>query len=392
MAARRRKIAAFAKEPFRIFFPLATLAGMAGVALWPLHFANIVAWYPGQLHARIMAFGLFGGFILGFLGTAMPRMLSASPLQPIECGMIAMMYSAMVLLYLMGYATGGDGAWLAVITLFAIFMSRRLGQRKDMPPPGFIMVGLAFVCVAAGSIISIASAWRELDFAWLSLQKLLSYQGFILLPILGIGPFILPRFLGVKSPHELPEMLKPTPDWSQKALAAGFTGFVIIASFWIEADGHFRLAYSIRFVASALYGWFSMPWKSAPGIKNPLTLSIRIAFASLCAGFLAIAILPEQRVGLLHLTLIGGFAVMTFTVATRVVFGHSGNARLLQARNRWVPVSVGLMLFAMATRISGDFLPHIMASHYTYGAILWIISAGIWAAYVLPKVFVFDEE
>ncbi|HEX9256014.1 MAG TPA: NnrS family protein, partial [Candidatus Angelobacter sp.] len=64
------------REPFRVFFPEGVFAGILGVALWPLYFTGVSSFYPGQAHARIMAYGLFGGFIFGFLGTAMPRMLS----------------------------------------------------------------------------------------------------------------------------------------------------------------------------------------------------------------------------------------------------------------------------------------------------------------------------
>src|SRR5262245_54373516 len=60
------------REPFRVFFPEAVLAGIIGVCLWPLHFSKLMPLYPGQSHARIMVYGLFGGFIFGFLGTAMP--------------------------------------------------------------------------------------------------------------------------------------------------------------------------------------------------------------------------------------------------------------------------------------------------------------------------------
>jgi hypothetical protein len=67
-------------EPYRVFFPAGVAAGIAGVSLWPLYFAGATANYPGEAHARLMAFGLFGGFIFGFLGTALPRMLSAQPL------------------------------------------------------------------------------------------------------------------------------------------------------------------------------------------------------------------------------------------------------------------------------------------------------------------------
>ena len=120
--------------------------------------------------------------------------------------------------------------------------------------------------------------------------------------------------------------------------------------------------------------------------------SLRIAFTALVGGFTLIALFPAFRVGLLHLTLIGGFAVITFTVATRVVFGHSGNLEKLKGRNRWLLVAVALMLIGMATRISGDFWPKIMASHYTYGAIIWIAGVLLWSSYALPKVLQVESE
>jgi len=55
-----------AAEPFRLFFPAAILAAVLGVASWPLHFAGLLANYPGGSHARLMTHGFFGGLILGF--------------------------------------------------------------------------------------------------------------------------------------------------------------------------------------------------------------------------------------------------------------------------------------------------------------------------------------
>ena len=73
-----------AGEPFRFFFPVGVLAGLVGAALWPLHFGGTYAPYPALAHARIMAEGFLGGFAFGFLGTALPRMLSAPPLRLLE--------------------------------------------------------------------------------------------------------------------------------------------------------------------------------------------------------------------------------------------------------------------------------------------------------------------
>jgi uncharacterized protein involved in response to NO len=119
---------------------------------------------------------------------------------------------------------------------------------------------------------------------------------------------------------------------------------------------------------------------------------LRLAFVALVSGFIMVAAFPVWRVGLLHLTLIGGFAVITFTVATRVMFGHSGNSEKLRQKNWWLIIAVGLMLIAMATRISGDFWPKILPTHYSYGAILWILGVLLWAIYTIPKVLIMEAE
>jgi uncharacterized protein involved in response to NO len=51
-----------------------------------------------------------------------------------------------------------------------------------------------------------------------------------------------------------------------------------------------------------------------------------------------------------------------------------------------------MMLFGMATRISGDFWPKITASHYIYGAIIWIAAVLLWSWYALPNVMRVESE
>jgi uncharacterized protein involved in response to NO len=382
----------FAAEPFRVFFPLGVLAAVLGVALWPLHLWGVVGWYPGQIHARLMANGFFGGFIIGFLGTAMPRMLSTKPLKSLETGLLAVLYLALVTFYSVGATATGDGLMLCFVLGFATCMLPRVLRRPDIPPPGFILVALGFVSVVVGTVLSILQSYTELDLAWISLQRLLSFQGFILFPIMGVAPFILPRFFGMPSPHDFPEMLAPTKAWKKKALLALTAGVLVLLSFYLEALGRFRLAYALRFGVVLGYLILEMPWRSAPGATHSFGVSLRVSIACIVGGFLSVALFPQYRVGLLHLTLMGGFAVITFTVATRVIFGHSGQIAKLKGPNRWLWLTLGLMLLAMATRVSGDLWPAIMATHYIYGALLWIVTALIWSFIVLPNVLIFDDE
>ena len=391
--SRRITLGDIGKEPFRLFFPAGVLAGIVGVSLWPLHFGGLVSLYPGQAHARIMACGLFGGFILGFLGTAMPRMLSVPPLGPGNVLLLLALHLSMVAGFATQHVGLGDRLFLVLLGLFVVLMFGRARHRRDTPPPGFVLVGLAFLCVFAGTLLAVFQPGEdEAGAYWINLQRLLCYQGFVLLPILGIGPFILPRFFELPSPHDFPESLVPVAAWRKKAALALGAGVLIVASFFMEVGGWFRTAHAVRFATVLVYLALEFPFRRAPRFSNALGACLRIAFAALAGGFIAIALWPAFRVSLLHLTLIGGFAVVTFTVATRVVFGHSGNLEKLRGRNAWMWITVALMLLAMATRISGDFWPKIMVSHYTFGAILWIIGVLVWSGFVLPKVSQIDNE
>lgn len=390
-ASKRITFADIAREPFRILFPLGVIAGIIGVSLWPLYFWQVAQFYPGLAHARIMACGLFGAFILGFLGTAMPRMLSAPPLHIFQVSVLVSLHSAMTAAFAFSKIFLGDLLFLSILLIFVCLMVTRAMKRKDTPPPGFILVGLSILSAGTGAALAIVEHFRELDPYWITFQRLLLYQGFVLLPILGIGPFILPRLFGMQSQHDFPEMRIPSAAWWRKATLAVAAGVLIITSFFLEAGGAYNTAYWLRFATALAYILLEMPFNRAPAL-NAMGVAIRIAFAGILAGFLAVALFPAYRVALLHLTLVGGFAVITFVVATRVVYGHSGNLSLLKRRNRWLLLAIGLMLFGMATRISGDFWPRILPSHYSYGAVLWIAGVLLWAIYVLPKVLIAEEE
>ena len=380
-------------EPFRVFFPQGVLAGILGVALWPLYFGGATSFYPGEGHPRLMTYGMFGGFIFGFLGTALPRLLSLPPLGAPSVVLLAVIHLVMVIVLIDHQILLGDSLFFALLLTFGVLLARRLRHRKDTPPPGFTLVGLGLLCALVGIIIALFQPWNEEgNIRWVALQRLFSYQGFILLPILGVGPFILPRLFGLPSPHAFPEMMWPETQWKRKAVLAAGSGILIVASFFIEAEGWFRTAYAIRCAVTLIYLVVEFPFRRAPNATNSLGAALPIAFTAMAGGFMFIALFPVFRVSLIHLTLIGGFAVISFTVATRVVFGHSGNLEKLKSHNWWLVGALALMLFGMATRISGDFWPRILASHYFYGALIWIGGVLLWSSYVLPKVMKVETE
>lgn len=385
-------LATVRSEPFRLFFPLGVLVGMIGVAVWPLYFGGVLANYPGPGHTRMMGQGFFGAFIFGFLGTALPRMLSVKSFPLPMFALIGLSFGVFVVANVLGTTWLADAAFLVALILFFGNAIVRIAQRQDVPPPGFVLVALAFACAIAGTTIGLLERWVELDLRLLTLRPLLAYQGFVLLPVLGVGAFILPKLFGLRNQHDFPETRHPPRSWKAKALFALAVGFSIVGTFWLEVSGWYRTAHGIRFLVAAIYLGRELPvWKSGLG-GSAIVWSLRVGIVMILVGLISVAVLPEYRVGLLHILLVGGLGLITIIVATRVVFGHSGNGPLLFGPNKWMWWVSGWILVGMATRISGDFLPHIMVSHYNYGVLCWIIGMGIWAWKVLPNVLIPDDD
>src|SRR5262249_18370530 len=136
----RKSSALCFSEPFRIFFPLGLLLGMLGVALWPLFVWHSIEFYPAQAHVRLMIEGLMGSFIIGFLGTAGPRLLDASPLIAVETCTLLVLQIASAFLHLTQRQTAGDTVFLVLLVLFIGMMGRRVRALHDVPPPQLVLV------------------------------------------------------------------------------------------------------------------------------------------------------------------------------------------------------------------------------------------------------------
>lgn len=389
--ASRATLDAIGDEPYRAFFPAATLAGVVGVLLWPLHVVGLVEVYPAVAHARIMAFGLFGGFIAGFLGTAMPGILRAPRLASRHVIGLVAVHLTMVGAYAVGATRVGDALFAALVAGLSALLIRRIQARRSAPPAGFVLVGLGVACAAAGVLLALVGSVAPLGRFGSTLQRLLAYQGFVLLPIMGLGPFLLPGMLAPASAGAAPVSLGPAPAWRRDASVAATAAALILASFLVEAAGMIRSGHALRLVVVVAYTAVTIPSLLAVSRGGAPATAVRLGFLGLAAGLAAVIAWPEQRTALLHLMLAGGFAIITFVVAMRVAYIHAGLHVHLKDRHRWLLVAVGLMLFGMATRVSGDFLPAIRLTHYAYGAAVWIAGVAVWAAYVLPRLRVVGQ-
>lgn len=380
-----------AAEPFRVFFPLGLILGSVGVALWPLFVWHQIGFYPRDAHLRLMIEGLMGSFIIGFLGTAGPRLLDAPPFRMIETFLLLGGQIAVATLHLNQRRNSGDTVFVVILIVFLSFVASRARSRQDLPPPNFVLVVLGFLNAIAG-ILFIFAARRVGHGAFLDqFGSLLLNQGFVLFPILGVGAFFFPKLLGGAKPE--PADLKIAMSlWKRRALIAALTGIVLWISFALEAAEWIRAAAIIRGSIVSFYFIFQGHLFKKPSGPPFLAHCFRFGAVLLVVALFFPAVLPTFRIANLHLAFIGGFTIILFTVSTRVILGHSGHAHLFQRRLRFLIAALVLLIVAMLSRVGADFVPPARNSHLVYAALIWLAAALVWGWALLPKLLVAEEE
>jgi len=378
-------------EPFRILFPLGLLLGAIGVALWPLFVWHAIEFYPRDPHVRLMIEGLMGSFIIGFLGTAGPRLLDARPFVAIEtCSLIALQIVSATL-HLVQMPGLGDAAFLATLLLFLGFVAKRARTRQDLPPPNFVLVIFGFVNALVGiALLFVARQVTSPPFLY-QLGALMLNEGFVLFPILGVGAFFFPKLLGGAKPG--PSDLNIALSlWRKRALIAMLTGFVICVSFVLESLQWTRSSALIRGSVVLFYFAFQGHLFEKPSGPPFLAQCFRIGAILLILALFLPIVLPTYRLANMHLAFIGGFTIILFTVSTRVILGHSGHAHLFRERLRFLIAALVLLTIAMLARVGADFFPLGRNSHLVYAALIWIFAAAIWGWALIPKLLLSEQE
>jgi hypothetical protein len=211
-------------------------------------------------------------------------------------------------------------------------------------------------------------------------------QCFVLLPVLGVAPFFIRRLLDLPAPKEEGSLGRHRRRW--QLIFAVVTGLAILVSVVLDVWQASRTGSVVRAIAVAGYIVSSLPFRG----RTPLAQAMRMALFAIVIGFVLLAILPWQRLGLLHVVFVSGFNLIAFTVATRVVFGHSGNLERLGKPMWFFRIVMALLFLAMLARVSADFSPKSRSAHLISAAICWLIGSVVWMVSVLPKARLVEVE
>ncbi len=365
------------EEPFRLFFPWAAVLGLVGVMLWPLFITGWLKFLPGLPHSRLMILGFGGGCVIGFLGTAGPRMLGASSLRPWETFGLWLCHAAAAFACLRLHDELSCALFGLSFMALLLCLARRFAVRTDMPPPGFVLVLLGLLSGIAGCLMFVFHLdWQ--DAFNFRLARLLADEAFLLLPILGVSGFLVPRILGLPSRHSFSDSRTPPSGWWPLALEALAAGLLILASLVIEAAGWISWGAGLRFCLILIWWARDLPglWRVKTTGTQAWMLKVGLGFVA--AAPLLLAIDFRRLIAMEHVLFITGFGLTMYAVAARVVFGHSGRteeARGISKPLRWV---TWLAILAMSTRVSADYVASIQNSHYFYAALTWVIITVIW--------------
>ena len=377
----------FFGEPFRIFFPAGILIGIVGVALWPAYYGGLVITYPSTGHARLMIEGFMASFIIGFLGTAGPRMTSTSPFSQREVVALFTLELLAAGLHFGHAHRAGDVLFVICIAFFIFTIGRRFMRRQDSPPPNFVLVALGLLNGLFGGIL-VALSENAVYSVTYRIGAALLEQGFVLFPILGVAPFFMRRLLGMSLPDDLAETPRLPPGWIKRAAFALAIGLIIDATFVADVFGATTAGGLLRFGAILAYLLASLPWHG----RSFLADCLRLGIASIVLGVGVEAMWPQYRVGALHILFISAFSFVALTVAIRVVFGHSGRMDLLRKPLPFFIIAGALIFLAMLSRYVAEVAPSARTMHLVAAAVCWIVAALIWTVRVIPKVVVVESE
>lgn len=357
--------------------------------MWPLFFQGKLAFYPGINHAHLMIQAFGGAFVIGFLGTAGPRILSAPRLQPWELIPLFVLHVASGIYHLRGLTAQGDRLFLATLSVFILALAIRvIFFRKDLPPPPLLLAATGLLCGLAGTLMWCIPALMPTP-EFYQLAGLLVYKGFLLGPIMGVGIFLFPRLLG--NDFGEPEPGAATHrSWRNMSIAA----VALLASFPLEIWVNHNAGYLLR-TAAFIFAISHVRWTRKKGSPKVGTLANALRFLCIpltIIGLIGPVFLPEKRIALEHLLFISGFGLVILIAASRVIFGHSGSVERFANRSWIARGIVFATVLAAFTRVSADFLPRVTVSHYKYAAYSWAAAAGIWLLWHAPRFFKKDDD
>lgn len=367
------KINKIQSEPFRLFFGLGAIVGIIGVLYWPILIYGMgLQSYPTEYHAYFLILGFFPFFSEGFLLTAFPRLTQTSLCTLYELFFFLLMRILVVVAMIFQRDSVFSLAFVIELIVFTKVLLFRYLTRKRAIPPSFILV---FVSLLSGIIGSILIFYSE---EYIALGKQLLFEDLLLINIIAVGGHLIVSIFNI----EKPSLLKKNNLYL-------LLGSMILISDVIQHLSFAKLGLGIKSLLLTM--GFMIEYELFRTCKSQklAATTIKIALVTILLGYWGQFIFyPDYYIGFRHLILIGGFVMITISLASRVCLAHSDFVEMTRFKNK-VFTFIALLIFISAwTRLSADILLFTYRNHLIYAASLWALALMIWLSYFYVKIFI----
>ena len=369
------------REPFRLFFPLGLLVGLAGVLPWLVFALGYSRRWPGLFHGLTMTQGYLFTTAAGFLLTLVPRRTGTPPPHPWEIAALAVAAITVPSALWLGALSVAEGVALAsLLVLLRFALSRWSSPSRQPTPPSFVLLaGGATGGLLGGGLLLAAPLVGAL--APMSLGRQLVQQGPLLGAALALTPFLTPVLAeGQGRPPAEPAIRR------RQVRLHGLAGLLLLGSFAVEEWLSIRFGLLLRglvcLVEVLLAGRPFAPYRRAGAHR----FVYRVALILLPLGLLGGALAPAQRVPLAHLTYLGGFALLIYAVATHVVLHHTGRSHLAERSPIRLLLAALLTVAAAVVRTLAERFPMHYFAALAAAATLWLLGALLWGSLILPML------
>lgn len=371
------------REPFRLFFPLGVGLAWAGVGHWLLHALGVLPDFKPVFHAMTQIQGFLSCFAIGFLFTMIPRRTETEPPSPLHlaCAAVGPCLTT-VAAWADRWIVAQMGWLLTAGTLLTFLIARlRAAKNRRRPPNSFVWLPVAMLMGLGGAVLA---GYGAATGAWNlhHLGQTLVLQGMFVALVLGVGGLAIPLMTRGERPPD--GSTTPKDLWARAAHLSAAT--ILVFSFWLESRGSTSPAYVLRGAVVLLTLVLGPELHRPPSRPGSVRRLIWIAAWFVPLGFFAAAGFSEYPKAGLHVTFIGGLAMLTLAVSTLVTLAHGADEALTTSSPGVVKV-IGLgCLLALLGRVAMEYDRDRYFLWMGVAAACFLGATFAWAAYVLPKL------
>lgn len=334
------KLFSWRVNPYRLFFPLASIAGGFGVLTWILFRYQWMSQYPREIHAHLMYFGFLWTFVAGFLMTAIPKMTQTLKAEKVEIGLIYGSVVLQILCLTLNLMTFSNLVFTFQNLVLFYFIARRFLKTRRIPFEGILFIPMGFLMLGFGFVFIFIFPERGQEALYL-----FAGEAFILNLIVGLGSRLIPSIS--KSPEaSLPTDPNRERYWRAPVLIGIFLNFGYLLQFF----GHLDLGLLVRAVVIAYVVVINFQMLKRFSKFTVVGLGLKIGSGFLVLSHLLMLSYFNSKVAAAHLLYIGGFTLITFMVGTRVRLAHGSQSLDYELKSLRMIFVVGSLVLAAVLR------------------------------------------